>query len=123
MTEVERRREAIIERRGQGWTWKKIGEEHGVSITQAAKLYKLGLGDREKRKASAAQAVATLDTPVEQLGFEPALTFALIHLGCTDLASVFAYRPESLTSALLTYPKLGRRSLVPLDRLRSRFQG
>ncbi len=122
MTEVERRREAIIGRRGQGWTWDRIGEEHGISRTQAGKLYRLGLNDREKRKVAAALAAATLETPVRELGLEAAVMFALTHLRCTDLASVLAYRPATLISLLLTYPDIGRRTLVPLDRLRKKFE-
>lgn len=44
------------------------------------RLYKLGLADREKRKAEAALAVATAATPVEALGLHRDLTAALIEV-------------------------------------------
>ena len=80
VNEVERRREHVIARHNEGWSYKRIGEELGISGVQAGRLYKLGLADREKRKAEAAQAAATPATPVEAFGLHRDLTSALIEV-------------------------------------------
>lgn len=123
MNEVEKRREYIIGRHDDGWTFGRIGEELGVSQVQAGRLYKLGLRDREKREAKAARDAATLGTPVDQLGLPDELTQALLAMGLADLCSILTQDIRRFESKVLQYPNVSRRSLIPLAELRLRIEG
>ena len=123
MNEVERRREHVIARHNEGWSYKRIGEELGISGVQVGRLYKLGLADREKRKAEAAQAAATPATPVEALGLHGDVTTALIRMGCTDLLSILTQDWTAFQAKVRRYPNVRRRVLQPLLAIRERFEG
>jgi hypothetical protein len=121
MGEVQRRREHIIGRRMEGWTLVQIGQELGISRAQVGRLYQLGMKDREKRKSAEARAEARLGTSVHDLGLPSELVNALVQMGCTDLCSAITQDEDRFLRQVLGYPNVTRRSLVPLNELRSRF--
>ena len=121
MNDVEKRREHIISRRQQRWTYHRIGQELGVSGTQAARLYRAGMKDRARREAADARATATLDTGMADLGLPGELTAAMIDMGLTDLRSILAMERRAFEAVVLRYPNVGRRALKVLGEIRARF--
>lgn len=118
---IAKRRERIIELRESGLTFRQIGDELGVTAARAGKLHQLGLRDRQVRRAATAQEEADLDTPSAHLGFDPHLTFALAHLGLSNVRLIVGRTPDELARALLRYPNVNRRSLTSVLELRRRF--
>ena len=114
MDEVQKRREHIIARRQEHWTFSRIGEELGISGTQVQRLYKLGVLDREKRAASAAQDAARPHTSLSHLRLDRDLTYALRHMGLRTLADVIAMDRAEFTAAALRYHNVRKRTLTPL---------
>lgn len=122
MNEIERRREHVIARRDEGWSYKRIGEELGISGVQVGRLYKLGIQDRERRAAEAARAAATPGTLIKTLGLGDDVTAALHHFGCSDVLSVLTQDWATLEARALRYPHVTRRALRPLLAIRERFE-
>lgn len=121
MNDVEKRREHVIARREQRWTYLRLGEELGVSGTQASRLYHAAMKDRVKRKAAEARASATLDTEVADLGLPSELTTGMLGMGLTNLPSVLGMERRAFESVVLGYPNVGRRALRVLGEIRARF--
>jgi len=122
MNEIERRREHVIARHNQGWTYKRIGEELGISGVHVGRLYKFGLQDREARRAKTAQAAATPATLVETLGLHRDVTAALVDMGCTDLLFMLTQDWTAFQAKALSYPYVTRAMLRPLFTIRARFE-
>lgn len=112
--EVQNRREHIIARRQENWTFKRIGEELGITGTQVQRLYKLGLLDRLKREAKAAQDAATPESPLGRLGFHPDLVHALSGMRLRTVGEVMAMDRKEFTAAALRYHNVRKRILSPL---------
>ena len=92
----------------------RIGEELGITGTQVQRLYRLGLLDRQKREARAAQDAATLESPLGQLGFHPDLLHALHDIKLRTVADVLAMDRREFTAVALRYHNVRKRVLAPL---------
>ena len=121
MNEVQERRERVIAHRQKHWTFKRIGEDLGISGTQAQRLYRAGLLHRQKREAQAAQNAATAETALDKLGLDPDVAYALRSMGLRDVAAVIAMDRRELMAKVLRFHNVGKRTLSPLFTLCDRL--